>query len=79
MDNVDYKQKIFANLNIMQRVLENYENRDLLELRFLSKKVAYEVFPRSFKDLNYILPDQDEEEADYTFHTLLKYAKTVNI
>jgi hypothetical protein len=62
------KKKLLQNKNVMQRVLECFELKDLLEWRLFSKTVANEIVPRCIKKLIYRCPDPDDEVEDqYTF------------
>ena len=62
----------------MQRILENYDMRRVLEMRKFSKTVQQEVVPRCIKHLIYNCP-MDEEDEKAEFFKDLKYASKVEI
>ena len=71
-------QKAFKNNNVMQRVLECFDVKELLEWRYFDKRFGNELVPRCLKNLRYTCPDEDEKEEE-TFHTILTYARKVEI
>src|SRR5258708_5657852 len=79
--NQSAKYKLFKNNNVMQRVLENYEKKELLEWRLFDKRVGQELVPRCIKELIYECPevDDDDDTDGYTFHKILTYARKVEI
>ena len=79
VESINYKNKIIENANLMQRVLENFQIKELVEWRKFNKKLANEVFSRCVKHMICKLPDANDEDDDYTFHKILKYPRKVEI
>lgn len=63
----------------MQRVLENYELKELLALRYLNKQISGDVFSRCVKNMICNLSEAGDEEDEYTFHKILRNPKKVEI
>lgn len=64
---------------VFSKVLENFDLTELLTMRKVQKRLAYEVVPKHFPDVRYDLSDCPEDDQDYTFAPLIKHAKKVEI
>ena len=73
------KAMIPTRANLMQKLLENFEPKELLQWRFFSKKVANDVVPRIFKHLKCVCPDIEGETETNEFQLNMKYASTVEV
>ncbi len=48
-----------------KETLECMEMSELLELRFVNKRIGQEIIPRTFKKLRYACPDEDEDKKEF--------------
>ena len=74
----DYKTKVLTNRNLMQRVLENYSYKRLIEFRKFNKDMCKEVVPRCIKHLRYECTGENKPKGT-PFYRDLSYASSVEI
>jgi oligoendopeptidase F len=60
-------------------VLECFDIPELLEMRYVNRKLGDDLIPKCFKLLKYNCPDDEDEDEEYTFYKIIKNAKKVEI
>jgi hypothetical protein len=75
-----YRQKLF-NSEIFTRVLDFFDERQLLEMREVSAKLSDEVIPRCFKRFKIELPNEGDEidMNDTGFLNKMRHARKMEI
>ena len=73
-------RQLLLKTNAIQNVLECFDIRKLLDLRYANKRIGQELVPRCFKVLKHRCTDEDDEEEDEdTFYLVIRNAKKVII
>ena len=75
----NFKKKVLMS-SAFQNVLECFTPQELLEARYVNKRVGFGVAPLCFKYLRYNMPDDDElDDESKIFHLRIEAAKKVEI